>query len=74
MRLKVLQTILVWAVLALLAACASEQPVELPLHTKLAECAKIADRGERQRCMDAAYRAGNQPQAAESSPHKERVG
>jgi len=65
MRLRVLQTILVLAVLALLAACASGQPVELPLHTKLAECAKIADRSERQRCMDDAYRTGNPSQAAE---------
>lgn len=64
MRFKVLQTILVSAILALLTACASQQPVELPLHTRLAECAKIADRGERQRCMDAAYRAGNQSPAA----------
>lgn len=65
MRFNVLQTILVSAFLVLLTACATEQPVELPLHTKLAECAKIADRGERQRCLDAAYRTGNQSQAAE---------
>jgi uncharacterized lipoprotein YmbA len=65
MRFNMLQIILVLVVMALLTACATEPSVELPLHTKLAECAKIADRGERQRCLDDAYRAGNRSQVGE---------
>lgn len=68
MRFIELQIILVAAFLVLLTACATEQPVELPLHTKLAECAKIADRGERQRCLDDAYRTGNRSPAVTESP------
>ena len=43
-------------VTVLLTACVSENPVEQSTHGKLADCSKIADRGERTRCIDAANR------------------
>ena len=51
------RTILISIISALMMACASEQPVvsdqatEPPFQDKVMECSKIADRGERDRCL-----------------------
>jgi len=51
------KTILILIFSALLTACASErqvasdQPIEKSFHAKVAECSKIADRSERDRCL-----------------------
>jgi len=49
-------TILLLAITTLMIACVSDQPVDHTVHEKLADCAKIADRSERTRCIDAANR------------------
>jgi hypothetical protein len=46
--------------LAVLAACSTQNPEDAPVHVKLSECAKIADRSERTRCIDAANRTRTQ--------------
>jgi len=47
-----------------LAACASGRPNNPSTQQLVSECARIADRGERQRCLDTAYRTGGRPQQA----------
>lgn len=51
------KTTLIAIVSALMIACASErpvtsdQPIEPSFHEKVVACSKIADRGERDRCL-----------------------
>lgn len=44
-----------------LLACVTGHPVEHSAQSKMDECVKIADRGERTRCIDSANRTGVQP-------------
>ena len=46
-------------ILALLPACSATQPVDESFHAQMAECGKIVERDERNRCIDAAGRANN---------------
>ena len=50
--------ILILVFAALLSACANIKPVKPPAHVTLSECARIADRSERARCIDSATRYG----------------
>lgn len=51
------RTVLIPIVLALMVACATEQPVagdqpiEPSFQERVTECSKIGDRGERDRCL-----------------------
>jgi hypothetical protein len=51
------RTVLILIVLALMVACATEQPVagdqpiEPSFQERVTECSKIGDRGERDRCL-----------------------
>ena len=56
LKAHVLTGIALFFCLAVLAACSAQNPEDAPVHVKLSECAKIADRSERTRCIDAANR------------------
>lgn len=57
MKPLALRTLVVVLIALLAGGCAGSQESEQSINSKLADCAKIADRDERTRCIDAAHRS-----------------
>ena len=53
--LSVLQVIILLAVLSVTPACGVTPEAEISTQTQIHECGRIADRGERERCIEAAH-------------------